>query len=92
MPDVPTAAERGINVFPHGRMLQMTYAGAPAGLPAPLRDGLIALFREAVLSPEFQASAASEAFLADGIHGQALEAAITEMYDGFKAAYARMRR
>ncbi|MGK7871436.1 Bug family tripartite tricarboxylate transporter substrate binding protein [Falsiroseomonas sp. E2-1-a20] len=92
LPNVPTAAERGINAFPDGRMLQMTYAVAPAGLPDPLRAGLVALFRDAVLSPEFQATAASEAYLADGIHGAELEAAVAEMFDGFRTAYARMKR
>ena len=90
LPDVPTAAERGIDVFPDGKMLQMTYAVGPAGLAPPLRDGLVRLFRDAVLSPEFQAHAAADAYLADGIAGPALEAAIKEMFDGFKAAYAKM--
>lgn len=92
LPGVPTAAETGIDVFPDGKMLQMTYAVGPAGLAPPLRAGLVALFREAVLSPEFQAHAAADAYLADGLAGPALEAAVAEMHDGFKAAYARMRR
>ncbi len=92
LPDVPTAAERGIDVFPDGRMLQMTYAVGPAGLSPALRDGLVTLFRDAVLSPEFQAHAVQDAFLADGIHGEELEKAVAEMLAGFNAAYARMRR
>ncbi|WP_207538444.1 Bug family tripartite tricarboxylate transporter substrate binding protein [Sabulicella rubraurantiaca] len=92
LPDVPTAAEKGINVFPNGRMLQMTYAVGPAGMPEPIRAGLVTLFRDAVLSPEFQAHAAADAFLADGIHGPELETAVSEMFEGFRAAYARMRR
>jgi tripartite-type tricarboxylate transporter receptor subunit TctC len=92
LPEVPTAAERGIEVFPDGKMLQMTYAVGPAGLPPSLREGLVALFREAVLSPEFQAHATADAYLADGRSGQGLEDAIAQMYDGFKAAYARMRK
>ena len=91
MPDVPTTGERGINVFPNGKMVQMTYLVGPAGVPAPVQQGLITLFREAVLSPEFQASANEDAFLADGIHGAPLEAAVDEMFRGFQAAYARMR-
>jgi tripartite-type tricarboxylate transporter receptor subunit TctC len=92
LPDVPTAAEHGIDVFPDGRMLQMTYAVGPAGLPEATRAGLVTLFREAVLSPDFQAHANTDAYLADGIHGPELEAAVAEMYQGFRAAYARMRR
>lgn len=92
LPDVPTAAEKGINVFPDGRMLQMTYAVGPAGLPDLIRAGLTTLFRDSVLSADFQAFAASDAFLADGIEGPQLEAAVGEMYEGFRAAYARMRR
>ena len=90
LPAVPTAAERGIDVFPDGKMLQMTYAVGPAGLPQGTREGLVSLFRDAVLSPEFQAHAAADAYLADGLSGAALEAAIIGMYDGFKAAYAKM--
>lgn len=90
LPAVPTAAERGIDVFPDGKMLQMTYAVGPAGLPQGTREGLVSLFRDAVLSPEFQAHAAADAYLADGLSGATLEAAIVGMYDGFKAAYAKM--
>lgn len=92
LPDVPTTAERGINAFPDGRMVQMTYAVAPAGLQDAMRAAFVALLRESVLSTEFQAHATADAFLADAIAGEELEAAVAGMFQGFQRAYARMRR
>jgi tripartite-type tricarboxylate transporter receptor subunit TctC len=92
LPDVPTTHERGIDVFPHGRMVQMTYAVAPAGLPTPMRDAIVALFRDCVTTPEFQAVAAQDAFIADALAGELLDAAVMEMFEGFRAAQARLKR
>lgn len=69
LPDVPTFAEAGIDVFPYGPITQMTYLSAPAGLPPAIAAKLTEGFRKAVLSPEFQAFALENGFPADGLAG-----------------------
>jgi tripartite-type tricarboxylate transporter receptor subunit TctC len=73
MPDVPTFKEKGFDVFPHGPLVQMAYLAAPAKLPDDVRAKLTALFREAILSPEFKAVAAQGGALVDDLTGPALE-------------------
>ncbi|HEY4251147.1 MAG TPA: tripartite tricarboxylate transporter substrate binding protein [Roseomonas sp.] len=69
LPDVPTFAEAGINVFPYGPITQMTYLSGPSGMPAAIAARLADGFRQAILSPEFQAFAAENGFPADGLAG-----------------------
>lgn len=71
LPDLQTFAEAGVDVFPYGPMVQMTYFAAPSGLPAPVSTKLSEVFRRAVASPEFQAFAADNGFPADGLSGTA---------------------
>ena len=72
-PDVPTFAEKGYDVFPFGNIVQMSYVVAPAGLPEPVKQRLIAIFSKAIQSPKFKAFAAENSFLADDLTGKQLD-------------------
>lgn len=72
MPDVPTFKEKGFDVFPHGPLVQMAYIVGPANLPPAVRDKLIAVFRTAIQSPKFKASAEQGGALVDDLTGAAL--------------------
>lgn len=69
LPDLPTFQEAGINVFPYGPIIQMTYLAGPAGIPPAIAARINDGFRQAVLSAEFQAFAAENGFPADGLSG-----------------------
>ena len=72
MPDVPTFKEKGFDVFPHGPLVQMAYIVGPANLPPAVRDKLIAVFRTAIQSAKFKASAEHGGALVDDLTGAAL--------------------
>lgn len=91
MPGVPTIAEAGLDPYPFGRMLQMTFVTAPAGLPPALRAALTETLRSAVLSPAYQAKAAEDGYAADAAHGEVLEDEIRRCFDAIRAAQARAR-
>ncbi|MBR0669273.1 tripartite tricarboxylate transporter substrate binding protein [Roseomonas hellenica] len=91
LPEVPAIIEVGLNPHPFGRITSMTYAVAPAAVPPPLRDALIALLREAVLSPAFQVKAEEDCYVADGLSGAALQAAIAQTAEAIRVAQQRLR-
>jgi tripartite-type tricarboxylate transporter receptor subunit TctC len=72
LPDVPTFKEKGFNVFPYGPLVQMAYIVAPANLPPAIRDKLIAVFRTAIQSAKFKATAEQGGALVDDVTGAAL--------------------
>ncbi len=78
LPNVPTFKELGYDVFPYGPVPQMSYIAAPAGIPADVRAVLIDQFRKAFQSPEFQAFAAQNAFVSDGLSGNDLDKVAAE--------------
>jgi tripartite-type tricarboxylate transporter receptor subunit TctC len=82
-PDVPTFKEKGFDVFPHGPVTQMSYVVAPAGLPPPIREKLIAVFRKAIQSPQYKAFADQNGFYVDDLNGVALEAELVSMQKAF---------
>jgi tripartite-type tricarboxylate transporter receptor subunit TctC len=90
MPDVPSLVDLGINAHPFGRMPLLTYAAAPAGLPAELRHGLTALLRTAVLSPEYQAKAEEDAYIADALADEALAEAIAQTFQSIRTAQQKV--
>jgi tripartite-type tricarboxylate transporter receptor subunit TctC len=91
LPEVPTATSRGIDIHRFGRMTAMTYVAAPAGLDAAMREALVTTLRAAILSPDYQAKADSDGYIADALSGPALEAAIAETFAAAQAAQARAR-
>lgn len=69
LPDLPTFAEAGIDMFPYGPITQMTYLAGPSGMPPAASARLTEAFRQAVATPEFQTFAAENGFPADGMSG-----------------------
>ncbi|WP_144299618.1 tripartite tricarboxylate transporter substrate binding protein [Elioraea rosea] len=90
MPQVPTVVEFGLRAHPFGRMTQMTFVNAPAGLPPGQRDALITLLGEAVLSSEYQAKALEDGYIADALAGDALDAAIAETANAIRTAQQKV--
>lgn len=90
LPEAPVLAAFGLKAHPYGRMTQMTYVTAPAGLPPPVREALTSLLREAVLSPEYQAKADSDGYIADGLAADALVAAIAETAAAIRTAQQKV--
>ncbi len=72
MPDVPTFKEKGHDVFPYGPLVQMAYLAAPANLPPAVREKLTALFRGAIQSAKFKATAEQGGAIVDDLTGDAL--------------------
>lgn len=91
MPAIPSITEAGLASYPFGRMQLMTYAVAPAGLAPALAEALTRVLREAVLSAPFQAKANEDAYLADGLSGEALQDAIARSFEAIREAQARSR-
>jgi tripartite-type tricarboxylate transporter receptor subunit TctC len=71
-PDVPTFKEKGLDVFPYGPLKQMAYVVAPAGVPAAVREKLVAIFTKAVQSPKFKELGEQGGFVIDDLTGDAL--------------------
>lgn len=90
LPEVPAITEIGLNPHPSGRITTMTYAVAPAGTAPALRDALIALLREAVMSPAFQAKAEEDCYVADALSGTALQEAIAQTSEAIRTARQRL--
>jgi tripartite-type tricarboxylate transporter receptor subunit TctC len=92
LPDVPTVAEFGLNPRPYGGMGDnFTYAAAPAGITPAMRDALVALLREAILSPEYQAKAEEDCYIADALYGQPLEDEIRLAMESLRRAQEVIR-
>ncbi len=72
MPDVPTFKELGYDVFPYGKLVQMAYIVAPAGISDEARARLIKLFANAINSPEFKKFADDNGVLISPLTGDEL--------------------
>lgn len=79
LPDVPTFAEAGVDVYPFGPMVQMAYIAAPANLDPDVREKMTAAFKAAIESPEFKDFAQKNGFIIDPISGEQLEQEIAEV-------------
>lgn len=79
LPDVPTFAEVGVDVFPFGTVRQMSYVSGPANLDPAAKAKLITAFQAVVKGPEFQKFAGENGFVADGLAGDALEKEVKEI-------------
>lgn len=76
LPDVPTFAEAGVDVFPYGPVVQMAYIQAPAGLDPEAEDVLANAFEAALTSEKFRAFADQNGFVIDPIRGDELDAEV----------------
>lgn len=69
---VPTFAEKGIDVFNLGSVLQMSYVVAPKGLPIYIREKLIQAFRKALNDDRYKSLSNQYAFIVDDLTGEDL--------------------
>ena len=81
--NVPTFKEKGLDVFPFGPISQISYVVAPAGLPAPVRDKLIATFRKAIQSQQYKTFAEQNGFFVDDVTGSELDKQLVQMQKAF---------
>jgi tripartite-type tricarboxylate transporter receptor subunit TctC len=81
LPDVPTFAEEGIDVFPYGPVVQMAYIAAPAGLDPEVRERLTTAFAAAINSPEFTEFSEKNGFEISPVSGDELETEVQEIAD-----------
>lgn len=79
LPEVPTFAELGYDVFPYGPIAQVSYLVAPAGLNQEIRDKLTEIFTKALLDEEFQNFAAESGFVCNPIYGAELDEYIANL-------------
>ena len=63
----------------YGPLVQMAYVVAPAGVPAPVREKLIAIFGKAIQSAEFRKLADDNGFVVDNLTGAALGKVIDDV-------------
>lgn len=73
LPDVPTFADAGIDVFPYGPVVQMGYIEAPAGLDPEVRAKLTEAFHTAITGPKFTEFAEKNGFTLSPISGDELD-------------------
>lgn len=90
LPDVPALAERGIT-HEDEKVGCMSYVVGPAGMAPAVRERVAALFRDVVMSEEFQAGSHRDAVATDGITGTALDSAVEEMFGAYHNAFLRTR-
>lgn len=84
IPDVPTFAELGYDVFPYGDIKMVSYIMAPKGLDPAIRAELADMFKKAISSAEFQKIASDSAFVAKPVTAEELDKSINETFQGFK--------
>jgi len=80
LPDVPSFKEAGYDVFKYGKMAQVSFMVAPAGVPEDVQEKLASMFYEVIKSDEFQELARNNGFIAEPIIGDELDAYIAELY------------
>jgi tripartite-type tricarboxylate transporter receptor subunit TctC len=90
LPGVPALAEHGIT-HEDEKVGCMSYVVGPAGMAPALRDQVAALFRDVVMSEEFQAGSNRDAVTTDGITGAALDSAVQEMFTAYRNAFLRAK-
>ena len=83
-PDVPTFAEKDLDVFPYGDVAQtVCFAIAPKGLDPEVKAAISGMLYNATQSETFQKLAAEGGFEAPGLHGEALDSyVLNDLYNG----------
>ncbi len=90
LPDIPALAEHGIT-HEDEKVGCMSYVVGPAGMAPALRERIAALFRDVVMSEDFQAGSERDAVTTDGVAGAALDSAAQEMFAAYRNAFLRAR-
>lgn len=86
IPDTPTAAELGYDVFKLGKIKQASFVMAPKGLDPAVKQELIRMFNEAVASDEYQKFAKERGFTVPELNEEELAKYIQQISVGFEAA------
>lgn len=86
MPNVPTFAEHGLNMYPDGPLPQTTYLVGPAGLPPEVVAKLTRVFSKVVASEEYRKFADDYDFSAIDSVGPALKKEI----DGLQTTFDKV--
>lgn len=85
MPDVQTFAENGYEIFPRGKVVQMSYVVAPDGLDPVVKAKLIELFSAAIQSEKFKAFASANSFIIRDVTGDDLQIEINAVQETMNA-------
>jgi tripartite-type tricarboxylate transporter receptor subunit TctC len=76
IPDVPTFAEKGFNVYPYGPLIQTSWLVGPANLPADVTAKLTKIFSKVMTSKEYRDFAEDNGFTAVDMQGAALKSQV----------------
>jgi tripartite-type tricarboxylate transporter receptor subunit TctC len=90
LPDLPTFAESGIDVYPYGPIVQMGYLVGPAKLPEAVRKRLIDGFRTAIQDPRFQQVAKTNSFVTDDLTGDDLRREVSAVATTLRTVAAKV--
>ncbi|WP_180951114.1 tripartite tricarboxylate transporter substrate binding protein [Marasmitruncus massiliensis] len=84
LPETPTFAEVGYDVFSLGQITQMSYIIGPAGMDPEMQKTLAELFQKALQSNDFQKFADERVFVCSPIIGDELDSYINDIYAGME--------
>jgi tripartite-type tricarboxylate transporter receptor subunit TctC len=90
LPDIPALVEHGIT-HEDEKVGCMSYVVGPAGMAPALREKTAELFRDVVMSEDFQAGSERDAVTTDGVVGATLDSAVQEMFAAYRNAFLRAR-
>jgi tripartite-type tricarboxylate transporter receptor subunit TctC len=76
MPEVPTFAEKGFNVYPYGPLIQTSWLVGPANLPTEITTKLTKIFAKVMMSKEYRDFAEDNGFTSVDLQGQALKSQV----------------
>lgn len=89
-PNVPSFKEKGFDIHPYGKVTQMAYIVAPAGLPTPVRERITTVFSKAIQSEKFKTSANDNGFYVDDLTGTKLDAEVINMQNSLGIVAAKI--
>lgn len=86
LPDVPTFASMGYDVFTLGNITQASFIMAPPGLDPQVQELLAAMFQEAIQSDEFKSFASQSGMVPTPVIGSELDSYVADVYSGLQKA------
>ena len=82
LPEAPTFASMGYDLFTLGDITQASYVMAPAGLDPQVKDKLAEMFQAAIHSENFQTFASESGMVPDPITGSELDTYLDNVFAG----------
>ncbi|MCI9666975.1 MAG: tripartite tricarboxylate transporter substrate binding protein [Angelakisella sp.] len=86
LPEAPTFASMGYDLFTLGDITQASYVMAPAGLDPQVKDKLAEMFQAAIHSENFQTFASESGMVPDPITGSELDTYLNNVFAGLQNA------